>query len=111
MNYVNNIFVVFSAIAASLLLFSKPLRTSKVWHATVTPLASIIGSGFLVSAPLLILTTGKLAPLAMETIVFIAFALGSSLRTNIVMVEPILEGKQNGLYGIRLIEEVSRSVL
>lgn len=111
MNYVNNIFVVFSAIAASLLLFSKPLRTSKVWHATVTPLASIIGSGFLVSAPLLILTTGKLAPLAMGTIVVMAYALGSSLRTNIVMVEPILEGKQNDYSGIRLLEEISRPVL
>ena len=61
----NNIFIIFSTLAVSALLFSKSFRTSKSWHATVTPLASIIGSGFLVSAPLLILATGKLAPLAM----------------------------------------------
>jgi hypothetical protein len=105
----NNIFVIFSSIAVSLLLFSKPFRTSKTWHATVTPLASIIGSGFLVSAPLLILTTGKLAPLAMGGIVIIAYALGSCIRTNILFVEPLLEG--NTSYLIRVLEDLSRPIL
>ena len=107
----NNIFVIFSSVAVSLLLFSKSFRTSKIWHATVTPLASIIGSGFLVSAPLLILTTGKLAPLAMGGIVIIAYALGSSIRTNILFVEPLLEGNKNTSYFIRVLEDLSRPVL
>ena len=107
----NNIFVIISSIAVSLLLFSKSFRNSKIWRATVTPLASIIGSGFLVSAPLLILTTGKLAPLAMGAIVIIAYALGSSIRTNILFVEPLIEGKEKTSYFIRALEGLSRPVL
>ena len=107
----NNIFIIFSTLAVSALLFSKPFRTSKSWHATVTPLASIIGSGFLVSAPLLILATGKLAPLAMGGIVIIAYALGSSIRTNISLVEPMLTEQENNSYFVKGVEELSRPVL
>ena len=107
----NNIFIIFSTLAVSALLFSKPFRTSKSWHATVTPLASIIGSGFLVSAPLLILATGKLAPLAMGGIVIIAYALGSSIRTNISLVEPILAEQASSSYFVKGLEALSRPVL
>lgn len=78
------------------LLFNKKIRTSKLWHATVTPLASIIGSGFLVSAPLVVLTTGKWAPLAMLSIVIIAYLLGSVMRFNIFFLEPyLIKGRQS----------------
>ena len=107
----NNIFIIFSTLAVSALLFSKSFRTSKSWHATVTPLASIIGSGFLVSAPLLILATGKLAPLAMGGIVIIAYALGSSIRTNISLVEPILAEQASSSYFVKGLEALSRPVL
>tara|TARA_B100000949_G_C14262061_1_gene443295 strand:+ start:529 stop:1746 length:1218 start_codon:yes stop_codon:yes gene_type:complete len=107
----NNIFIFFSTLTVSALLFSKSFRTSKSWHATVTPLASIIGSGFLVSAPLLILATGKLAPLAMGGIVIIAYALGSSIRTNISLVEPILAEQASSSYFVKGLEALSRPVL
>ena len=107
----NNIFIIFSTLTVSALLFSKSFRTSKSWHATVTPLASIIGSGFLVSAPLLILATGKLAPLAMGGIVIIAYALGSSIRTNISLVEPILAEQASSSYFVKGLEALSRPVL
>ena len=54
------------------------MRTSIEWRATATPLASIIGSGFLVSTPLLILSAGQYAALAMMIIAVIAYVLGSS---------------------------------
>jgi len=43
------------------LLFLPALRNSDDWRATVTPLASIIGSGFLVVAPLLGYAVGSSA--------------------------------------------------
>ena len=47
------IIIVVALMLAAYLAFSKRLSTSSSWKATVTPLASIMGSGFLVSAPLL----------------------------------------------------------
>jgi hypothetical protein len=44
------------ALSALVLLgvtFSKRILNSRRWRATVTPLASIIGSGFLVAGPIL----------------------------------------------------------
>lgn len=69
------------------ILFYRPFRRSTFWHATITPLASIIGSGFLVCAPLLVLIAGHWAPLAMTGIVLIAYGLGSSIRFNILNTE------------------------
>ncbi len=40
---------IIAVIIILIALFQKRVRTSKTWRATVTPLASIIGSGFLVS--------------------------------------------------------------
>ncbi len=87
----NNIVVIGTTLLTLLFLFNRNIRQSTMWRATVTPLASIIGSGFLVSAPLLILSTGKFAAIAMLIIVVIAFAIGSSIRFNIKYAEPLLE--------------------
>jgi hypothetical protein len=46
---------------AGFLSFSPRIVKSSDWKATVTPLASIMGSGFLVSAPLLAGVVGSLA--------------------------------------------------
>lgn len=85
----NSIVVIIVTIITLGVLFQKKVRQSSTWRATVTPLASIIGSGFLVSAPLLILSTGVYAPIAMAMIVLIAYALGSSIRFNILNAESI----------------------
>lgn len=41
------------ALAVVVALFLPRVRNAILWRATVTPLASIIGSGFLISGPLL----------------------------------------------------------
>ncbi len=82
-------------IAASLLLgliFLHPkLLRSRVWRATVTPLASIIGSGFLVAGPILGATAGRMAWLAMLALCTLAYLFGSAIRHNIQQIEPLLE--------------------
>jgi hypothetical protein len=71
------------------LLFTPRLTASPVWRATVTPLASIIGSGFLVSFPLLTHDLGSYAVIAMIGLVVFAFLLGGAIRFNIVHGEPL----------------------
>ncbi len=86
----NNIIVVLVAIAAAIVLFSKRLQTSTRWQATVTPLASIIGSGFLVSVPLIAAEIGNRAIVAMTALVAAAYVIGAAIRFNIRYTEPIL---------------------
>lgn len=59
------------------------LRRARVWRAMVTPLASIIGSGFLVLGPLLNHAFGGLAPLAMAGLCLVAWSFGAAIRDNI----------------------------
>jgi hypothetical protein len=66
------------------------LRRAPNWRATVTPLASIIGSGFLVVAPLLTSSFGNYAVIAMLAIVITAYGLGDAMRYNILHIEPLL---------------------
>ncbi|MEM9235395.1 MAG: hypothetical protein AAGB14_01360 [Verrucomicrobiota bacterium] len=75
--------------AGSFLAFSPRLRGSSSWQAMVTPLASIMGSGFLVSAPLLGGTVGTLALPCMAGLLLLAFGVGSAIRFNIRHFEPI----------------------
>ena len=49
----NILIIVVSVVVFGILSLSKKVKNSSDWQATVTPLASIMGSGFLVSAPLL----------------------------------------------------------
>jgi hypothetical protein len=59
------------------------LRRNDLWRATVTPLASIIGSGFLVVAPLLADVAGPYGLVAMLGIVVVAYVIGWVIRFNI----------------------------
>ncbi len=72
------------AIAAGLLLLQPKLQGSALWRATVTPLASIIGSGFLVVIPVLAHSAGSYSLIAMSAVVFLSVWLGSALRCNIL---------------------------
>lgn len=72
-------------------LLSPRVLRAELWRATATPLASIIGSGFLVVAPLLWVTVGRWAPVAMAAIVAVAWALGATIRYSITHLEPVLE--------------------
>lgn len=106
----SNVLVITVTVIILLILFSKRVRTASLWHATVTPLASIIGSGFLICAPLLALAAGKWSALVMLAIVLVAYGLGASLRFNILNVEPNTEARR-GNRAILLFETWSRAVL
>ncbi len=85
-----NIIVIISTLILTLILFSKPVEKSSWWSATVIPLASIIGSGFLVVAPILQMSMGSYALFAMAGLVTLAYMIGSAIRFNIRYVEPKL---------------------
>ena len=75
--------ILLSVVLASALLLSPRFSKSKVWRATVTPLASIIGSGFLVLAPILVSAYGRNAPLVMAGLCLGAYLFGAAIRFNI----------------------------
>jgi len=69
-------------------LYSPWVRRSKLWTVTVTPLASIIGSGFLISAPVLYDAFGRLAVPALVLINLLALAIGMAIRHNMLHFDP-----------------------
>ncbi len=81
-------------VAASIMLFYRPLAESESWKATITPLASIMGSGFLVCAPLLYANAGNYAVLAMGALLIVAYCVGAVIRFNIRYGEPLLETQE-----------------
>ncbi|MDX2506262.1 MAG: hypothetical protein QNL62_17530 [Gammaproteobacteria bacterium] len=87
--------VILVAITASVLLFMFHPRLLKniSWQATLTPLSSIIGSGFLIIGPMLASVVGIYSPLAVMAIVVLAYAIGGVIRFNIIHAEPLLHEK------------------
>jgi hypothetical protein len=91
-----NLIIIFVAFAVGgYLAFSRRLAASSGWKATVTPLASIMGSGFLISAPLLGGIVGNFAVVFMGLLLVLAYMVGSAIRFNIRYFEPI-ENKTHG---------------
>ena len=100
--------IAIAAVTALAALNPRVLR-SKRWRATVTPLASIIGSGFLVVVPILAHAAGNWAWLAMTALCAAAYMFGAVVRHNIAVVEPLLE---NGSpRSLRLLEGFSNLAL
>jgi hypothetical protein len=91
----NLIIIVVALALGGYLAFSRRLAVSSNWKATVTPLASIMGSGFLVSAPLLAGIVGNLAVVCMALLLALAYMVGGAIRFNILHFEPI-ENKGHG---------------
>lgn len=77
-------FLVLFSLAVAVVMLRRRVRDAPFWRATVTPLASIIGSGFLVVAPLLAHIGGVFAALDILAIVLLSLWLGSALRFNIL---------------------------
>ena len=103
--------LIFLAIAGILaLLFSGRVRRSRGWRATVTPLASIIGSGFLVIAPLLAATAGRYSLLAIAALVGLGYLCGEVIRFNIVHIEPMLGNPEQGSV-VATLERLSKVAL
>jgi hypothetical protein len=62
-------------VATVVLLLLPRVMTTPAWRATVTPLASIIGSSFLILGPLLARRYGHFAIVAMALLCLAAWAL------------------------------------
>lgn len=95
-------------IAIFVVLLSAKVRKNRNWAATVTPLASIVGSGFLVSVPLIAGRVGIWAVPVILALSGIAFCLGGAIRYNIRYAEPLLADAAQQL---RSIEMMSHLVL
>jgi hypothetical protein len=60
-------------------------------RATVTPLASIFGSGFLIIVPVLERGLGGAAVIGVTAVCALAWVVGSAVRHNVLVVEPLKE--------------------
>lgn len=78
--------VLVSLLAGALLLYPR-LAKARLWRATITPLASIVGSGFLVLGPILDASYGLYAPLVMALLCLGAYLFGGAIRYNITALE------------------------
>lgn len=105
--------IILIAIAATVLfiMFHPRLLKNRSWQATLTPLSSIIGSGFLIIAPMLASVIGQYAPVAVLIIVVLAYAIGSVIRFNIMHAEPLLHAKNEHplIYRIDFIANIALS--
>jgi len=102
-----NILIIASSALVALLLAWPRLANAPQWKATITPLASIIGSGFLVLGPILVLSYGRYAPLVMLGLCVVAYLFGASIRHNIAH---IASGTQRTRFAERL-EKLASVVL
>jgi hypothetical protein len=93
---------------AAYLALSRRLGRSESWSAMLTPLASIMGSGFLVSAPLLAHEVGYLAAPCMAALLVLAYGVGGVLRFNIRHFEPV---EHAGPGPAQILAHLSRIVL
>ena len=83
-----NSVLILAALFTLYVLRRPKLQKSESWQATLTPMSSIIGSGFLIMSPLLASVVGWLSPIAVIGIVSLAYAIGTVIRFNIMHVEP-----------------------
>ncbi|MCO4847153.1 MAG: hypothetical protein KC448_04175 [Yoonia sp.] len=87
-----NLAIVTAVIFVGAVMLLPRVGNNPFWKATVTPLASIIGSGFLVLGPILDHAYGGYAPLMMAALCVVAYAFGAAIRTNIASVALIARG-------------------
>lgn len=88
----NSSLVVAATLAALLVVFHPRLIKSTTWRATVTPLASIIGSGFLVLGPILKHDFGSWGVLVMVLLCGTAYLFGNAIRFNIAKYDEAEDG-------------------
>jgi hypothetical protein len=78
-----NLLILLVVAAAGGFLLYPRLAKATLWRAAITPLASIIGSGFLVLGPILNASFGQYAPFVMVALCLVAYAFGAAIRFNI----------------------------
>ncbi|WP_420581257.1 hypothetical protein [Reichenbachiella sp.] len=102
---IENLLITFVSIGVILLLFIPGWTKSDIWLATLTPLASIIGSGFLILGPLLQNSLGTNALWGMFFLCVAAYLIGYVIRFNIQYVEDELQSP-NTARGIKVTEKL-----
>lgn len=103
--------LIVATLLCAMVMFRPRVLHSTSWRATVTPLASIIGSGFLVAGPILGATVGSLAWAAMAFLCAAAYLFGSAIRYNILHVEPQLKaGASPAVRGLERLSELALSL-
>ncbi|WP_373355793.1 hypothetical protein [Pseudoroseicyclus sp. CXY001] len=80
------VFILLALGATGALLAWPRLFHAPLWRATMTPLASIIGSGFLILGPVLNAEYGRLGPVVMAALCAVAWAFGAAIRRNIGVI-------------------------
>jgi len=85
----NYLIILVTVATGALLLYPKVVK-ALLWRAAITPLASIIGSGFLVLGPILVSSFGQYAPIVMIVLCLVAYLFGSAIRFNIARIETCL---------------------
>lgn len=94
--------MIIGALVVAALTLNPRLLNNESWRATVTPLASIIGSGFLIAGPILAEASGRFASLAILVLCAIGWLFGSAIRYNIKIAEPLIEPDGSPLWLERL---------
>tara|TARA_R110002167_G_scaffold83012_5_gene226088 strand:- start:736 stop:1932 length:1197 start_codon:yes stop_codon:yes gene_type:complete len=89
----NYLIILVAIITGAVLLYPKVAK-ALLWRAAITPLASIIGSGFLVLGPILVSSFGQYAPLVMAALCIFAYLFGAAIRFNITR-HASLSGKRS----------------
>ncbi|MEO1138953.1 MAG: hypothetical protein AAFW87_05800 [Pseudomonadota bacterium] len=79
----DSVLIILAVVLTGGLLLWPRLSSAPLWRASITPLASIIGSGFLVIGPILGASYGLFAPLVMAALCGTAYLFGSAIRFNI----------------------------
>ncbi|WP_422358480.1 hypothetical protein [Reichenbachiella sp.] len=102
---IENLLITIVSIGVILLLFIPRWTKSDIWLATLTPLASIIGSGFLILGPLLQNSLGTNALWGMFFLCASAYLIGYVIRFNIQYVEDELSASGTSK-GIKLTEKL-----
>lgn len=82
-----NIAILITLLCVLMILWSRRVHGHRTWRAMTTPLASIIGSGFLVLGPILENAYGEYAPLAMAGLCLLAYLFGGAIRYNMAAIE------------------------
>ncbi|MBX3593582.1 hypothetical protein [Sphingomonas sp.] len=94
---IGDIILIVAAIGIALVTLNPRLLRSAMWRATVTPLASIIGSGFLVAGPILGHAAGHWAFLGMAGLCAVSWVFGLAIRENIRRAEPMLADNESNI--------------
>lgn len=86
---IKSLLVIGTTLVALVVLFHPRVVSSTSWRATVTPLASIIGSGFLVLGPILKHSFGVWGIAVMLALCLAAYLFGNAIRFNIARYDEI----------------------